>query len=42
MIGTTAGGRVLARLTNDGFKRWTAWIVTAIGVVYLVRAAILP
>jgi uncharacterized membrane protein YfcA len=42
MIGTTAGGRVLARLTNDGFKRWTAWIVTAIGVVYLVRAAVLP
>jgi len=38
MAGTTAGGRVLDRMSDANFKRWTAWIVTAIGAVYLWQA----
>lgn len=38
MAGTTAGGLVLDRLSDARFKRWTAWIVTAIGAVYLWQA----
>lgn len=41
MLGTAAGGRVLARFSDAGFKRWTAWIVTAIGLVYLAKAGML-
>jgi uncharacterized membrane protein YfcA len=41
MAGTTMGGRVLDRMKDTDFKRWTAWIVTAIGGVYLVRAGAL-
>ena len=39
MLGTTLGGRVLDRLSDKSFLRWTKWIVTAIGLVYLVQAA---
>jgi uncharacterized protein len=39
MLGTTAGGWVLDRLSDANFKRWTAWIVTAIGLFYLWKAA---
>ncbi len=39
MLGTVAGGQVLDRMSDVNFKRWTAWIVTAIGVVYLIKAA---
>jgi uncharacterized protein len=38
MLGTTAGGWVLDRLSDANFKRWTAWIVTAIGLFYLFKA----
>jgi uncharacterized protein len=38
MLGTTAGGWVLDRMSDVNFKRWTAWIVTGIGAVYLVKA----
>ena len=38
MLGTFAGGRVLDRMNDTDFKRWTAWIVTAIGLLYLVKA----
>ncbi len=38
MLGTTAGGWVLDRLSDANFKRWTAWIVTAIGMFYLYQA----
>ena len=38
MLGTTAGGWVLDRMSDVNFKRWTAWIVTAIGLVYLTKA----
>lgn len=39
MLGTAAGGLVLDRISDVDFKRWTAWIVTAIGAFYLVQAA---
>ena len=38
MLGTTAGGWILDRMSDTNFKRWTAWIVTAIGMLYLVKA----
>lgn len=39
MLGTLAGGRILDRMSDVNFKRWTRWIVTAVGVSYLVQAA---
>lgn len=39
MLGTFAGGKVLDRMNDVDFKRWTAWIVTGIGVLYLLQAA---
>lgn len=39
MLGTAAGGWVLDRISDVDFKRWTAWIVTGIGLVYLAKAA---
>jgi hypothetical protein len=39
MAGTMCGGWVLDRISDGNFKRWTAWVVTAIGVGYLAKAA---
>ncbi len=39
MVGTMLGGRVLDRISDVDFRRWTAWIVSAIGLVYLWKAA---
>jgi uncharacterized membrane protein YfcA len=39
MAGAVAGGKILERMTDVNFKRWTRWIVTAVGLVYLVQAA---
>ncbi len=39
MLGTAVGGHVLDRMSDVGFKRWTAWIVTGIGLLYLIKAA---
>lgn len=39
MAGTMVGGRILARMSDVNFKRWTRWIVTAVGLIYLVQAA---
>lgn len=39
MLGTVCGGWVLDRISDGNFKRWTAWIVTAVGALYLVKAA---
>lgn len=39
MAGTVVGGRILDRMTDVNFKRWTRWVVTAVGVFYLVQAA---
>lgn len=38
MLGTAAGGQILDRIDDAAFKRSTAWIVTAVGMLYLVKA----
>ena len=37
MIGTFTGTRILKRLSDAGFKRYTKWLVSVIGVIYLAR-----
>ena len=39
MAGTAVGGVILNRLSDVNFKRWTRWIVSAIGLSYLAQAA---
>lgn len=39
MVGTWLGGKILDRMTDVDFKSWTKWIVTGVGVVYLIQAA---
>ena len=39
VLGTTAGGRILDRMSDAGFSSATRWVVSAIGVAYLVQAA---
>ncbi len=39
MIGAVLGGRILDRMTDKAFLRYTKYIVTAIGLVYLAQAA---
>lgn len=39
MAGTAVGGWILDRMSDVNFKRWTRWIVTFVGVTYLIRAA---
>ena len=39
MAGTVLGGRVLDRLTDKHFLAWTRYIVTGIGLIYLLQAA---
>ena len=39
ILGTLLGGRVLDAISDVDFKRWTAWIVTGVGVLYLLKAA---
>lgn len=41
MIGAWLGGMVLDKMSDKSFLKWTRWIVTAIGVAYLVQAAVL-
>lgn len=41
MIGAWLGGMVLDRLSDVNFLKYTRWIVTALGAVYLVQAAVL-
>jgi uncharacterized protein len=38
MAGTAVGGLILNRMTDVNFKRWTRWIVTGVGVTYLIQA----
>ncbi len=33
MLGTVCGGWVLDRISDVNFKRWTAWIVTGVGLL---------
>lgn len=37
MAGTWVGGRILALMSDVGFRQWTKYILTVIGVVYLAR-----
>lgn len=37
IFGTQSGNAILHRMTDIGFRRWTRWIVTGIGLVYLGR-----
>ena len=39
MAGTAVGGVILNRVTDLDFKRWTRWIITAVGISYLIQAA---
>ena len=39
VLGTVIGGRILDRMSDASFLKWTRWIVTGIGVVYLLQAA---
>jgi len=39
MAGTMCGGWVLDRISDVNFKRWTAIIVSVIGLFYLAQAA---
>jgi uncharacterized membrane protein YfcA len=41
MLGAWFGGKVLDRLSDVNFLKYTRWIVTGLGVVYLVQAAML-
>ena len=37
VAGTSAGHWILQRLTDANFRAWTRWVVTAIGIFYLLR-----
>lgn len=41
MIGAWLGGKVLDRMSDVNFLKYTRWIVTALGVIYLIQAAFL-
>jgi len=41
ILGTRAGAAILHRMSDAGFRTWTRWIVTAIGLVYLVQGVML-
>jgi uncharacterized membrane protein YfcA len=38
MAGTVVGGRILDRMDDANFRRWTRWVLTVVGAVYLVQA----
>lgn len=37
VAGTNLGYHILQRMTDEGFRTWTRWIVTGIGVFYMIR-----
>jgi uncharacterized membrane protein YfcA len=39
MLGAVLGGRILDRLSDVNFLKYTRWIVTALGAIYLIQAA---
>ncbi len=41
LLGTWAGGRILHRLDDVRFRDWTKWIVSALGLAYIVRGVVL-
>ena len=38
MLGTWIGGKVLDRMNDVSFRDWTKWILSVIGVIYILRA----
>lgn len=40
VAGTVVGGRLLERLTDEGWRRGTRWLLAAIGTIYLVKGAV--
>lgn len=40
LAGTWLGGRVLERISDADFRKWTRWIVLAIGAAYFVRGVV--
>lgn len=41
MLGAVIGGRILDRISDKAFLKWTRWIVTGLGIVYLMQSAAL-
>lgn len=41
MLGAYLGGLVLNRMSDVNFLKYTRWIVTALGAIYLIQAAVL-
>ncbi|QPI63674.1 sulfite exporter TauE/SafE family protein [Vreelandella venusta] len=41
IFGTHTGNRILQRLTDANFRTWTRWIVTGIGIFYLLQGLFL-
>lgn len=41
ILGTTAGARFLALISDVQFRRWTKWIVSVIGAIYIIRGIML-
>lgn len=37
VAGTNLGYHILQRMSDQGFRTWTRWVVTAIGIFYLMR-----
>ena len=37
MLGTFTGTRILKRMSDVGFRQYTKWIVSAVGVIYVYR-----
>ena len=40
MLGTTLGARVLDLMSDIQFRNWTKWIVTGVGVIYVIRGVL--
>lgn len=41
IIGTTLGARLLAVMSDADFRKYTKWIVTGVGAVYVIRGILL-
>ena len=37
MVGTFTGTRILKRMSDVGFRQYTKWIVSAVGIIYVYR-----
>lgn len=41
VAGTNLGYHILQRMSDDGFRHWTRWVVTGIGLFYFLRGVML-